>query len=94
MASAAGITLVPYKKRNPLHTTNFGVGEMIADALQKGCRHFIIGIGGSATNDAGLGMLQALGFRFFDHDNKLLGSGGQILSRVAAIDTTAVHPAL
>ena len=75
-------------------TTSYGLGEIIAEALNKGCRHFIIGIGGSATNDAGLGMLQALGFRFFDHDNKLLGSGGQILSRVAAIDTTAVHPAL
>lgn len=70
-------------------TTSYGLGEIIAEALNKGCRHFIIGIGGSATNDAGLGMLQALGFRFFDHDNKLLGSGGQILSRVAAIDTTA-----
>ena len=92
MASAAGITLV--HEKNPLAATTFGVGEMIFDAIKRGAENIIIGIGGSATNDAGLGMLQALGFRFFDHDNKLLGSGGQILSRVAAIDTTAVHPAL
>ena len=85
MARISGLPLLP---------PSYGLGEIIAEALNKGCRHFIIGIGGSATNDAGLGMLQALGFRFFDHDNKLLGSGGQILSRVAAIDTTAVHPAL
>ena len=92
MASAAGLTLVNEKK--PMIATTYGVGEMILDAAKRGCEKVIIGIGGSATNDAGLGMLQALGFRFFDHDNKLLGSGGQILSRVAAIDTTAVHPAL
>ena len=90
---------VPLVAHNPLMqkiTTQYGISEdgRTAEALNKGCRHFIIGIGGSATNDAGLGMLQALGFRFFDHDNKLLGTGGQILSRVAAIDTTAVHPAL
>ena len=94
MASISGLPLLPPSRRNPMLTTSYGLGEIIAEALNKGCRHFIIGIGGSATNDAGLGMLQALGFRFFDHDNKLLGSGGQILSRVAAIDTTAVHPAL
>ena len=94
MARISGLPLLPPSRRNPMLTTSYGLGEIIAEALNKGCRHFIIGIGGSATNDAGLGMLQALGFRFFDHDNKLLGTGGQILSRVAAIDTTAVHPAL
>ena len=79
MARISGLPLLPPSRRNPMLTTSYGLGEIIAEALNKGCRHFIIGIGGSATNDAGLGMLQALGFRFFDHDNKLLGSGGQIL---------------
>ena len=65
MASAAGITLVPDEARNPLLATSYGVGEMINNALQKGCRNFIIGIGGSATNDGGIGMLKALGVRFF-----------------------------
>ena len=68
MASAAGITLVPKERRNPLHTTTYGVGEMIRDAIGKGCRHFIIGIGGSATNDGGIGMLQALGFDLLDQE--------------------------
>lgn len=57
MSGAAGITLVPDAKRNPLHTTTYGVGEVIKDAISKGCRHFIVGIGGSATNDGGIGML-------------------------------------
>ena len=78
MARISGLPLLPPSRRNPMLTTSYGLGEIIAEALNKGCRHFIIGIGGSATNDAGLGMLQALGFRFFDHDNKLLGTGGQI----------------
>ena len=64
MASAAGLPLVEGKDRNPLYTTTYGVGEMILDAIEKGCRKFIVGIGGSATNDAGIGMLQALGYRF------------------------------
>ena len=68
MSSAAGLPLVPEDKRNPLHTTTYGVGEMIRDAIGKGCRDFIIGIGGSATNDGGIGMLQALGYRFVDTD--------------------------
>ena len=63
IAQAAGITLLPKEKLNPLITTTFGVGEMILDAIEKGCRNFIIGIGGSSTNDGGAGMLQALGFR-------------------------------
>ena len=66
MAAAAGLPLVPAEERNPLHTTTFGVGELIADAISQGCRDFIIGIGGSATNDGGTGMLTALGFRFTD----------------------------
>ena len=58
MAGAAGITQVPDEKRNPLYTTTYGVGEVIKDAIEKGCRRFIVGIGGSATNDGGVGMLQ------------------------------------
>ena len=64
MAAAAGLNLVPENLRNPLNTTTFGVGEMILRAANDGCRNFIIGIGGSATNDCGLGMLTALGFEF------------------------------
>ena len=94
MASAAGITLVPYKKRNPLHTTTFGVGEMIADALQKGCRHFIIGIGGSATNDCGGGMLQALGFRFLDQSGNTVSYGADGVRNIVSIDASLANPLL
>ena len=67
MSGAAGITLLSETERNPLYTTTYGVGEVIRDAIARGCRHFIIGIGGSATNDGGIGMLQALGFDLLDH---------------------------
>lgn len=77
MAAISGLPLVPIEQRNPMLTTTFGTGELIKDALNKGCRNFIIGIGGSATNDAGLGMLQALGFRFLDKSGHTLGTGGQ-----------------
>lgn len=70
MAAAAGIPLVPENRRDPMHTTTYGVGEMINDAVSKGCERFIIGIGGSATNDGGIGMLQALGFSCLDADGK------------------------
>ena len=70
MAGAAGITQVPDEKRNPLYTTTYGGGEVIKDAIEKGCRRFIVGIGGSATNDGGVGMLQALGYAFLDKDVK------------------------
>ena len=85
MASAAGLNLVPENLRNPLNTTTFGVGEMILSALRDGCRNFIIGIGGSATNDCGLGMLTALGFKFFDAENNLCGIFGRDLKNIAAI---------
>ena len=62
MSGAAGITLVSDQERNPMNTTTYGVGEVIKDAINKGCRRFIVGIGGSATNDGGIGMLQALGY--------------------------------
>lgn len=94
MAAISGLTLISQSKRNPMLTTTFGTGELIKDALDKGCRNFIVGIGGSATNDAGLGMLQALGYVFRDKNDKELGQGGQIMKDVASIDTTNVHPAL
>lgn len=94
MASASGLPLVPKEKRNPLLTTTYGTGELIKDALEKGCRHFLIGIGGSATNDAGTGMLQALGFRFFTNDGKELGQGGQIVEEICYIDDSDSLPEL
>ena len=65
ISTAAGLTLIPPQKRNPLHTTTFGVGQIILDALDHNCRNFIIGIGGSATTDCGTGMAQALGVRVY-----------------------------
>lgn len=94
MAAASGLTLVPVSERNPLVTSTYGTGEMIKDALSWGCRHFLIGIGGSATNDAGMGMLQALGFRFLDKDGQALGLGGEMLGRVWSIDDSGVLPSL
>lgn len=86
MAAASGLTLVPIDKRNPMVTTTYGTGELIKDALLRGCRTFLIGIGGSATNDAGTGMLQALGFRFLDKGGNELGKGGRILKQICSID--------
>ncbi len=94
MARASGLPLVPKKKRNPLLTTTFGVGELIKEALFKGCRHFIVGIGGSATNDAGMGMLQALGFSFLDKEGNEVGLGGGALRDVVRIDTSKALSAL
>ena len=94
MASAAGITLVPAEEKNPLLATSYGVGEMMNDALQKGCRNFIIGIGGSATNDGGIGMLKALGVRFLDENGEDAGEGGQALARVEQIDVSGLNPLL
>ena len=90
MASAAGLNLVPENLRNPLNTTTFGVGEMILSAIHDGYRNFIIGIGGSATNDCGLGMLTALGFKFFDNQNNLCGIFGRDLKNIAVINSDNV----
>lgn len=87
MSAAAGITLVPEEKRNPLYTTTRGVGEMILDAISKGCRKFIIGIGGSATNDGGVGMLKALGFEFLDERGEPIADGAMGLSALHRIVT-------
>ena len=94
MSAAAGITLVPDEKRNPMHTTTFGVGELIKDAIDNGCRHFIVGIGGSATNDGGIGMLQALGYDFLDKDGAPVGYGGAGLQSIARIQAENVLPEL
>ena len=87
MSAAAGITLISKEELNPLNTTTYGVGEMIADAIMKGCRKFIIGIGGSATNDGGVGMLQALGFEFLDKDGNQVSLGAKGLKDIVAIKT-------
>lgn len=92
MASAAGITLVDEKDRNPLKTTTYGVGEMIAHAAKQGCREFIIGIGGSATNDGGTGMLSALGVQFLDKDGNPIKLGAQGLKDLAEIKTDKLLP--
>ena len=94
MAQAAGLPLVPEEKRNPMHTTTYGVGEMIRDAITCGCRKFILGIGGSATNDAGIGMLQALGFHFMDEAGSEVGYGAEGLAHVRTITTEDVLPEL
>lgn len=85
MSAAAGITLVNENERNPMNTTTFGVGEMILDAIERGCRKFVIGIGGSATNDGGIGMLQALGFEFLDKDGKQVSQGAKGLFELCEI---------
>lgn len=94
MSGAAGITLVPDSKRNPLHTTTYGVGEVIKDAISKGCRHFIVGIGGSAANDGGLGMLQALGYGMLDKDGKQVPFGAKGLKELETITDSDVIPEL
>lgn len=93
MASASGLTLVPESDRNPLLSSTYGLGELIKDALARGCRNFLVGIGGSATNDAGTGMLQALGFRFLNKEGQALPLGGQILADIYTIDHSQVLPA-
>ena len=86
MASAAGITLIDEAERNPLLTTTYGVGELITHAIREnGCRRFIIGIGGSATNDGGVGMLQALGFSFLNANGEPIAHGAQGLAELAEI---------
>lgn len=94
MAEASGITLVADELRDPMNTTTYGVGEMIIDAMQKGCRTFIIGIGGSATNDGGIGMLEALGAVFYDENAKKVGPYGRDMLKVASMDYTHLHPLL
>lgn len=94
MAGAAGITLVPREELNPMKATTYGVGEVIAHAIGEGCRRFIIGIGGSATNDCGIGMLQALGFDMLDENGKNVPFGAEGLSEIAEIRSEHALPEL
>ncbi|MDO4649065.1 MAG: glycerate kinase [Eubacteriales bacterium] len=94
MSAAAGITLVEEKERNPLNTTTYGVGEILLDAIRKGCRHFIVGIGGSATNDGGIGMLQALGYGMLNKDGKQVSFGAKGLQELDRITDEYVLPEL
>ena len=94
MSGAAGITLVPKSELNPLEATTYGVGEVIKDAIEKGCRRFIVGIGGSATNDGGVGMLQALGYGFLDKNGKQISYGAKGLKELETITDDHVIPEL
>ncbi len=94
MAAAAGLHLVPPEKRNPLLTTTYGVGELIKAALDAGCKRVIVGIGGSATNDGGAGMAQALGAKLLDEDGNEIGFGGGELGKVARIDISELDSRL
>lgn len=86
MAAASGLTLVPKEKRNPLYTTTFGTGELMKAVLDQGCERIILGIGGSATNDGGMGMAQALGVSFLDNDGRELEFGGGQLKKLKRIE--------
>ena len=94
MAAASGLHLVPIDKRNPCQTTSFGTGELIKQALDLGVQHIILGIGGSATNDGGAGMLQALGLRLLDKNGQSIGFGGAALSNLAEIQISDLDPRL
>ena len=94
MSQAAGITQVTDKERNPLYTTTYGVGQMIVDAIHKGCGRFIMGIGGSATNDGGVGMLQALGYDFLDKDGNQIKHGAIGLKDLVQIKDDKAIPEL
>ncbi|MCD9494884.1 glycerate kinase [Photobacterium carnosum] len=94
MAAASGLQLVSPEQRNPMLTTSYGSGELILAALDYGVKHIIIGIGGSATNDGGIGMAQALGVQLLDNKGQALDFGGQALAQLASIDITTVDPRL
>lgn len=95
MAAASGLPLLTAEERNPWATSTLGTGEMIMDAISRGCRKFLVGIGGSATNDAGVGMLQAMGFRFYDANGELITQGcGGMLGSIARIDDSLVSAAV
>lgn len=94
MAAASGLPMVPVEKRNPLNTTTYGTGELIKDALDAGYRKLSIAIGGSATNDGGMGAMRALGIRFLDAEGRELEGIGSDLEKVADIDVSGIHPAV
>ena len=94
MAAASGIELLKPEERNPMISSTFGTGVLLKLVLEAGFRDIVVGIGGSATNDGGVGMASALGFRFFDADHRLLEVGGGSLGNLASIDVSGVHPLL
>ncbi|MEY8339249.1 glycerate kinase [Lachnospiraceae bacterium 62-35] len=94
MAAASGLPMVPTDKRNPMNTTSYGTGELIKDALDSGYRKISIAIGGSATNDGGMGAMSALGVKFLDGEGHVLSGIGSDLTRVADIDVSGLHPAV
>ena len=94
MAAASGLALVPHNKRDPLLTTSYGTGELITQALERGARNIVIGIGGSATNDAGVGMMQALGVHFLDKQGQELKPGGGNLDKLERIDISSLDARL
>lgn len=91
MAAASGIEHLTVSERNPLITTTYGTGQLMKDAMARGCRKIIIGIGGSATNDGGMGMAKALGYRFLDTDGNEVEQGGGYLNNVTKIDSSNLH---
>ncbi|MCI8464555.1 MAG: glycerate kinase [Lachnospiraceae bacterium] len=92
MARASGLPLVPLERRNPLFTTSYGTGELILDALERGCRKISVAIGGSATNDGGMGAMIALGIQFLDRNGRKLSGRGQDMGQVYKIDVSGIHP--
>ena len=94
MSSASGLTLLTTAERNPMLTSTYGTGQLIDDAIGRGCRRFLVGIGGSATNDAGMGLLTALGYRFLDAEGNELSGVGASLSKVCRIDGSRVLQAV
>lgn len=90
VAAASGLTLVNEDERDALHASSYGTGQLIKDAMDRGCRNFVIGLGGSATTDAGKGMLEALGARFYDENGKTLGDGGGSLAMLKEIDVSKI----
>ena len=94
MAAASGISLMQIQEGNVMRSTTFGTGELIVDALNRGCEKICLGIGGSATNDAGIGMLQALGFHFRDKEGQEIKDGGAHLKEIADIDDSMANPLL
>ncbi len=92
MAAASGLNLLSEKERNPMKTTTYGTGQLIKKALDYGCKEIIIGIGGSATNDGGVGMAQALGIRFLDKEGNQIAFGGGELYKIEEIDTSSLDP--
>ena len=94
MAEASGLPLVPAERRNPLYATTKGTGELIKAAIQNGARNIYIGIGGSATNDGGIGAMTALGYRFLDSDGKALEGYGRDLTHIVTIDDSCAMPEL